>query len=197
MDNLAGYLQEVYGESAVAEKAKIQIEGLIRHYRPLVDTSPYRLSEKDVVLTVHGDSIREMTHPPLTTLRKWVNEYLPGIVNSLHILPFHPYSSDAGFSVIDYKSVDTDLGAWQDVKALAGGYRLMFDAVINHVSESSEWFQRYLAGDPRFRNFFIDADPTADYSTVVRPRQAFDACPGADVAGVLPTRSAQRSRPWA
>jgi len=46
----------------------------------------------------------------------------------------------------------------------------MFDAVINHVSSRSEWFRRYLEGDPKYRHYFIEADPNADYSSVTRPR---------------------------
>lgn len=170
MEKIAEYLKSIYGASAAAEKANIQVEGLIRHYQPLIERSTHRLSEKDVVLITYGDSIRNMPDAPLSTLQKWMKKYLGVAVNSVHILPFYPYSSDDGFSVIDYKAVDPDLGDWNDIGTIARDYRLMFDAVINHISKSSEWFQQYLAGDPRYHDFFIDADPAADYSTVVRPR---------------------------
>ena len=46
----------------------------------------------------------------------------------------------------------------------------MFDAVINHISAHSAWFQAFKAGDPAYREFFITVDPAADLSCVVRPR---------------------------
>ncbi len=46
----------------------------------------------------------------------------------------------------------------------------MFDAVINHISKSSDWFQGYLNGDETYKNYFVECDPKKDYSDVVRPR---------------------------
>jgi sucrose phosphorylase len=106
----------------------------------------------------------------LKTLKTFLDRYLFGLVNTVHILPFYPYSSDDGFSVIDYKAVDEKLGGWEDIALLGRTYRLMFDAVINHISKSSEWLRGYLAKDPAYHDFFIEVDPTCDLSAVVRPR---------------------------
>ena len=46
----------------------------------------------------------------------------------------------------------------------------MFDGVINHISQESDWFKAFLAGDPRYAAYFIEDDPNKDYSQVVRPR---------------------------
>ena len=86
------------------------------------------------------------------------------------MLPFFPYSSDDGFSVIDYTRVNPDFGDWSDIERLGQTFRLMFDAVINHISRQSEWFQAFLAGDPAFANAFIVVEPGTDLSEVVRPR---------------------------
>ena len=64
--------------------------------------------------------------------------------STVHILPFFPYSSDRGFSVIDYEEVDPRLGGWEDIERLGDKYRLMFDGVFNHVSSKSEWFREFL-----------------------------------------------------
>ena len=40
------------------------------------------------------------------------------LISGVHLLPFYPYSSDDGFSVIDYYQVAPELGTWQDVAAL-------------------------------------------------------------------------------
>ena len=68
------------------------------------------------------------------------------MINTIHILPFYPYSSDDGFSVIDYKKVDPACGTWENIESLRKNFALMFDAVINHISAESSWFKDYLAG---------------------------------------------------
>jgi sucrose phosphorylase len=49
----------------------------------------------------------------------------------------------------------------------------MFDAVVNHVSQHSEWYQRFLAGDPDYQDWFITVNPSSNLewvSQVTRPR---------------------------
>ncbi len=96
----------------------------------------------------------------------WTSEFLSGV----HILPFYPYSSDDGFSVIDYRQVNPELGRWSDIERMGGRFRLMFDAVINHISQESLWFQNYLRGKKPYTEYFVDVDPHTDLSSVVRPR---------------------------
>ncbi|MGG1576238.1 alpha-amylase family glycosyl hydrolase, partial [Fictibacillus sp. NRS-1165] len=86
------------------------------------------------------------------------------------LLPFYPYSSDDGFSVIDYKNVNPIAGDWEDVDSLTKVTRLMFDYVCNHISAKSSWFQEYLKGNPEFQDFFIEVEPSIDLSLVTRPR---------------------------
>jgi sucrose phosphorylase len=89
----------------------------------------------------------------------------------LHILPFHPYSSDDGFSVIDYRKVDPRFGSWEDIEALRKlPVKLVFDLVINHGSVQSAWFKSFLAGDERYRSWYLSRPKDYDYGTVVRPR---------------------------
>ncbi len=129
-----------------------------------------RVTERDVMLITYGDSLVEPGRPPLQTLREFALRHLKGIVSAIHVLPFFPYSSDDGFSVIDYMAVNPALGDWDDVERLGADFKLMFDAVINHVSAESAWFRGFLAGDPQYENFFITVDPGTDLSGVVRPR---------------------------
>ncbi len=88
----------------------------------------------------------------------------------VHILPFYPYSSDDGFSVIDYREVDPALGSWQDIARIGADCGLIFDAVINHVSRQSAWFQGFLRGQDPYQDYSLVVDPAADLSEVVRPR---------------------------
>jgi len=129
-----------------------------------------RLSERDVILITYGDHIAHPPQSPLETLAKVLGDYVKGAVTTLHILPFFPYSSDDGFSVIDYGTVNPDLGTWGDIERLSASFRLMFDLVTNHVSAQSRWFREFLAADPKYAEYFITVEEDVDLSQVVRPR---------------------------
>ena len=128
------------------------------------------LTEKNVYLITYGDSIKEEGEPTLKTLYTFINEYAKDEITDIHLLPMFPYTSDDGFSVVDYRKIHPDLGDWPDIDRLAGDYRLMFDFVANHMSKSSQWFQGYLKDSPEFKEFFIEKDADFDTSKVVRPR---------------------------
>jgi sucrose phosphorylase len=99
-----------------------------------------------------------------------VAEALAPEINGVHVLPFHPSSSDGGFSVEDYSLVDPAVGSWDDVSELAEHSRLMADAVVNHVSAQGTWFRAHLDGDPAVADYFRTVMPGTDLSAVVRPR---------------------------
>jgi glucosylglycerate phosphorylase len=128
------------------------------------------LTQRDAILITYGDQVSEPGVAPLRTLADFCRKHLRGVVSGVHILPFFPSSSDDGFSVIDYRAVDPALGSWADVMRLGRDFRLMFDAVINHVSRQSAWFQGFLRDNPRYRDYFIVIDDNPDLSAVVRPR---------------------------
>ena len=128
-------------------------------------------NEKDVVLITYADQIRSEGFSPLLSQQRFLLDHdLDSLIRCVHLLPFSPYSSDDGFSVIDYMAVDPNSGTWEDITELGKSFDLMFDLVLNHSSQKHEWFQKYLAGDPEFAEFYIDQDPDADLSKVVRPR---------------------------
>ena len=143
------------------------LSAMAREYATLA--SPVSLSERDALIIAYGDHVQSPGEAPLQTLHR-VLRTLSLPPNGLHILPFFPYSSDDGFSVIDYEQVDPALGTWEDIHQLSNDYRLMFDAVFNHMSAQSAWFAAFLRGEPPYDRFFITADPTKDWSQVVRPR---------------------------
>lgn len=134
-----------------------------------------RFSEKDIVLITYGDLLFEEKVSPLTTLSKFCGVYLKHSINTLHILPFFPYSSDKGFSILDFEVVDSMLGNWGDIENLGTRYKLMFDAVVNHISSQCRWFRRFLDGTPRYKDFFIsynsqDELTPEERSLIFRPR---------------------------
>ena len=128
------------------------------------------LNEHDVMLITYGDSILKKNEKPLKTLHHFLKSYTKGFIPNVHLLPMYPYTSDDGFSVIDYEKINPDLGSWDDIKSLSLDYALMFDGVINHISKESDWFKGYLNQDPNYQDYFIPCDPDQDYSKVTRPR---------------------------
>ncbi len=154
----------------IADGVSDRIDALLAKYSDVADHSRVKvLSHSDVMLITYGDTLYD-SEPPLEVLGRFQREYLEGTFDLVHILPFHPYSSDDGFAVIDYYAVRDDLGSWSDIEVLAEHGRIMADAVINHVSSKSEWLRAYLSGDPGFADFFFECDPDDDLSAVTRPR---------------------------
>ncbi len=154
----------------MAERAVNSIIDLIFKYKQRINSQEYHLSQKDVILITYGDQVTRHHEAALHSLYEFMNAHLDGIINSVHILPFYPSSSDGGFSVVNYSRVDPKMGSWREIDAISARYRLMVDGVINHVSQYSDWFKAYLAGDTYFKDFFIEVDPAMDLSRVVRPR---------------------------
>jgi len=161
------------------------IKALLQKYKPRINTTEYHLSEIDTILITYGDQVQCIDEAPLETLNKFLDEQLKGIINSVHILPFYPYSSDDGFSVINYSEVDPKLGSWREIEQISDKYRLMVDSVINHVSQYSNWFKAYLARDSEYDNYFLDIDPATDLSAVVRPRASSLLSEFTDVNGKI------------
>ena len=132
-------------------------------------------SEKDVVLITYGDLLHVPGQRPLETLADFASRFGRGFVNTIHVLPFFPYSSDRGFSVIDHEEVDPRLGTWEDIDQLGRRFRLMFDGVFNHVSSRSRWFQSFLNGRPDYQDHFVafstrDAIGKDHLRLILRPR---------------------------
>jgi sucrose phosphorylase len=139
-------------------------------YRMRVSARDTELTERDSILITYGDQLQQSGEKPLQTLGAFCNRYLKGVVSGIHILPFYPWSSDDGFSVANYRKVDPALGDWEDISAMQDHFRLMFDAVINHMSSQHEWFQAFLRDDSQYRDYSIVVEGTPDLSQVVRPR---------------------------
>jgi glycosidase len=162
----------IYGEKR-NKKIIIEIEKLLNKYSqniPFQNKNKTFLGEKDIVLITYGDSIEEAKEKPLKTLSKFIDKYLTGRINIVHILPFYPYSSDDGFSVIDYKKVNPALGDWKDIEDIQQKIDLMLDLIANHISSKSLWFKEYLKGNPEYDDYFISVDKDTDMSSVTRAR---------------------------
>jgi len=162
-------LKKIYGEKT----GNLAFDTIL----PIIDSFPHRkgrgrgyFSQEDVFLITYGDTLKNTGERPLETLYKFTLRHFKDVFSTLHILPFFPFSSDDGFSVIDFFTVNPELGNWEDIRRLGREFQLMFDLVLNHVSAKSRWFQNYLAEKPNYEDFAIEVDPLADLSSVTRPR---------------------------
>ena len=170
----------LYGREAASpllERLQSVLQRWAGCLRPPVGVDPreclhhrLRFDQGDCLLIAYGDQFRERGVSPLETLERAMTLLFHDLLRGVHVLPFFPYSSDDGFSVLDFRAVDPRLGDWGHIERIAERRLLMVDLVLNHASARGAWFQGYLQGDPRYRDFFIQAPQGADLSAVFRPR---------------------------
>lgn len=130
------------------------------------------LNFKDkVVYQIYVKSFYDSNGDGLGDLRGIIEklDYLQALgVDYLWLTPFFRSPlNDNGYDVADYLSIDPVFGSMGDVETLIAetkerGMKLMFDMVFNHTSTGHEWFQKALAGDPYYLNFYIFRDGTPD-----------------------------------
>lgn len=168
--NISKLLQAVYAGSFTASHHE-RLSASIEKYRPLITQSrKEKWDESDVVLISYADQFHHEKAKPLAVFNEFYYKWFKSVFSHVHLLPFCPWSSDDGFSVIDYHRVAPESGEWSDIAELNKQARLMFDFVCNHMSAKSEWFNNYLQQKPGFENFFLAMDPATDLSAVTRPR---------------------------
>ena len=82
-------------------------------------------------------------------------------VDYIWLTPFYVSpQNDNGYDVEDYYRVDPRYGTMQDFEVLSEeaakrGIRIMLDMVFNHTSSHHEWFQKALAGEEKYKNFYF------------------------------------------
>lgn len=163
-------INHIYGESFSEAHFKMLLTKLEQAAVDITEKRKSGWDEKDVVLITYADQFSAKGEKALPVFTRFYNEWLARTFSHVHLLPFYPWSSDDGFSVIDYHNVAPETGTWQDVADLKQSASLMFDFVCNHMSAKSEWFANYLAQKPGYEDFFIAVDPETDLSAVTRPR---------------------------
>ncbi|NCG09230.1 MAG: alpha-amylase [Verrucomicrobia bacterium] len=167
------HLAEIYPEEACpAITDKILSIAGFGHKDPILARGQNTWTEADTILITYGDSILKEGEAPLKTLGRFAGKHLSQTISTLHVLPFFPYSSDDGFSVIDYLQVNPDLGGWEDFQQLNNQFETMADLVINHCSAQSEWFKNYCTGKSPGADYFLEVGEDFDASAVVRPRSS-------------------------
>ena len=168
------HLEHIYSGTDVTEISGLATELIelmrLEQVTPIKNRYINHWDEKDSILICYGDSVLQPQQKPLATLKSFLDSYSKGMIDGVHILPFYPFTTDDGFSVLDYSTVNPSLGEWQDIEDIAKNYSLMADLVINHCSARSLWFDNFKKNRDPGRNFFFTASPEDDLSAVVRPR---------------------------
>jgi len=160
----------VYGESFSEAHLKVLLEKIDNAGSVITGKRKAGWDEKDIVLITYADQFSAPGEKALPVFTRFYNEWLSRSFSHVHLLPFYPWSSDDGFSVIDYHEVAPETGSWRDVAELKKSASLMFDFVCNHMSAKSQWFENYINQTPGYEDFFISVDPETDLSAVTRPR---------------------------
>ncbi|KLT73604.1 sugar phosphorylase [Neisseria arctica] len=132
--------------------------------------------KNEAMLITYADSLGNN----LKDLAKVLQGPLKDVVGGVHILPFFPSSGDRGFAPMDYTKVDPSFGNWEDIRALAENYYLMFDFMVNHISAQSPYFKDFLAKKDqseyadlfiRYKNFWPNGKPTQEQVDLIYKRK--------------------------
>jgi len=137
-------------------------------YEEIIDKE--RWNESHSVLITYADSIYRNGEATLITLSELLSKHFGSLSKVVHILPFLKSTSDGGFAVSSYDSLEEKFGGWDDLKSISKHHDLMADLVLNHVSSSHPWVQQFIKSqEPGISNVFSPKQ-NLDWSNVVRPR---------------------------
>ncbi len=90
-------------------------------------------------------------------------------VDYLWLTPFFiSPQRDNGYDVADYRKINPSFGTMEDLERLISesekrGMSIMLDMVFNHTSTQHEWFQKSLAGDEKYQNYYIFREGTPEH----------------------------------
>lgn len=128
--------------------------------------------KRQVVYQIYPKSYKDTTGNGVGDLRGIIEKlpYLQELgVDVIWLNPFYPSPQrDNGYDISDYTAVNPLFGTMADFEELTKaakkyGIELMLDMVLNHCSTEHEWFQKALAGDKYYQDFFILRDQPTDW----------------------------------
>lgn len=169
-EKIKNLINLIYGKTFSERHLEMLSENISRGASRINERRKPGWDEKDIVLITYADQFFAKGEKALPVFTRFYNRWLARSFSHVHLLPFYPWSSDDGFSVIDYHQVAPETGTWQDIADLKQSTGLMFDFVCNHMSAKSQWFANYLKQAPGYEDFFISVAPGTDLSAVTRPR---------------------------
>ena len=117
-----------------------------------------------IVYQIYPRSFKDTDGDGVGDLRGIISEidYIASLgVNTIWLSPIYKSpNDDNGYDISDYKSIQPEFGSLEDFdelvsKAKAKGIRIVMDLVINHTSDEHEWFKRALAGEEKYKDYYI------------------------------------------
>jgi sucrose phosphorylase len=104
IEEIKNLLYRIYGEQAgnqALEKVRLLIDGFPKK----TSEKTAFFSQEDVILITYGDSLHREGQAPIGSLHDFAKTHLKGAISTIHFLPFFPFSSDDGFSVMDFHAI--------------------------------------------------------------------------------------------
>ena len=172
-NKIKSYIRKIYKSNRDASRLLNSIVSLIDedNLASKKKLTSKNWSQKSSFLITYADSIKSENESPLLVLNQFLQKYIDSI-DSIHILPFMPSSSDSGFSVIDYYKIDGKLGDWKDLNLISKNKNIMIDIVLNHASRNSKWFANFLKGSGQGHDFFKVVNDWNGIAQIERPRSS-------------------------
>ncbi|MGQ7625889.1 alpha,alpha-phosphotrehalase [Streptococcus parasuis] len=130
------------------------------------------IDKRKVVYQIYPKSYKDTTGNGVGDLRGIIEKlpYLKELgIDMIWLNPFYPSPQrDNGYDISDYTAVNPDFGTMEDFEEMVAvgqklGIEFMLDMVLNHCSTDHEWFQKALAGDTYYQDFFILRDQPTDW----------------------------------
>lgn len=130
------------------------------------------LDKTKVVYQIYPKSFKDTTGNGIGDFQGVIEKipYLKELgVDMVWLNPFYPSPQrDNGYDISDYTAVNPLFGTMSDFEEMVQvgkeyGIDFMLDMVLNHCSTEHEWFQKALAGDPYYQDFFFLRDEPTDW----------------------------------
>ncbi|HFR4770318.1 TPA: alpha,alpha-phosphotrehalase [Streptococcus pneumoniae] len=132
------------------------------------------LDKGKVVYQIYPKSYKDTTENGIGDFRGIIEKipYLAKLgVDMVWLNPFYPSPQrDNGYDISDYMAVDPlfgDMADFEEMVCVGKEHKIdfMLDMVLNHCSTENEWFQKALAGDKYYQDFFFIQDQPTDWQS--------------------------------
>ncbi|CTL87954.1 alpha,alpha-phosphotrehalase [Streptococcus pneumoniae] len=132
------------------------------------------LDKGKVVYQIYPKSYKDTTGNGIGNFRGIIGKipYLAKLgVDMVWLNPFYPSPQrDNGYDISDYMAVDPlfgDMADFEEMVCIGKEHKIdfMLDMVLNHCSTEHEWFQKALAGDKYYQDFFFIQDQPTDWQS--------------------------------
>ena len=132
------------------------------------------LDKRKVVYQIYPKSYKDTTGNGIGDFRGIIEKipYLAKLgVDMVWLNPFYPSPQrDNGYDISDYMAVDPlfgDMADFEEMVRVGKEHKIdfMLDMVLNHCSTEHVWFQKALAGDQYYQDFFFIQDQPTDWQS--------------------------------